>query len=80
MPSGRAKSLILQGFSPAAAVAKTTLSGYNVTYFLNAFFRIGKYRPDSLNSRPRGRFSATGPGSFGCFLKGGKAHGAARAA
>ena len=70
--------MILQGFSPATAVAKKPLSGYNVTYFLNAFFRTGKYRPDSLNHRPRGRFSATGPGSFGCDLKGGKAHGAAR--
>jgi hypothetical protein len=34
---GGVKALILQGFSPTAAVAKMPLSGYNMTYFLNAF-------------------------------------------
>ena len=35
------------GFQPAGRVAKTPLSGYNMSYFLNDFFRSGKYTTDS---------------------------------
>jgi hypothetical protein len=50
VPEGRpagVKSLILQGFYPSAPVAKKPLSGYNMSYFLNAVSRTGKYRRDN---------------------------------
>ncbi|MCA1620769.1 MAG: hypothetical protein LC795_15970 [Acidobacteria bacterium] len=77
-PPGGVKALILQGFEPAAGFAKTTLSGYNMAYFLNAFFRTRKYRLDSPNSRPRGGFLRRAGRPFGCLLKGGKALAASR--
>ncbi|HEX8282381.1 MAG TPA: hypothetical protein VF588_03460 [Pyrinomonadaceae bacterium] len=70
--------MILQGFQPAAGVAKKPLSGYNMPYFLNAFFRTGKYRLDSQILAPAGGFLRRRARSFGCHLKGGKALGGPR--
>jgi hypothetical protein len=39
----RVKWLILQGFIPPAGIAKKALLGYNISYFLRAVFRTGKY-------------------------------------
>jgi hypothetical protein len=50
--------LILQGFIPQMGIAKTTFSGYNITYFLQAVFRTGKYQADSLISRRTGGLQA----------------------
>jgi hypothetical protein len=35
--------LILQGFIPPTGIAKTPFSRYNISYFLLAIFRTGKY-------------------------------------
>jgi hypothetical protein len=60
-PSGRAKSLILQGFQPAAGVAKKPLSGYNMSYFPNAFPHRKVHHGQLKIHAPPGDFCAPRP-------------------